>query len=228
MSCGHSLLGEQRFGKAGTQGLWWGIWYTGDMIPLVRGSRTYRDPSFWTLLAANGFAIFLAITQRWALETVLWVYWGQSVAIGVVGLFHLLVGSTKTEYGRGWLDSLGRFIENLFSALFFTFHYGVFHGIYAWFLNGFFPGAWRIMAEPLVLTGIAAFFLHHLYSFFYHRWKPVQGAPEFDPYLRIIPMHFMLLAIPVFGGSVTIFLLLRTAVDLLSHVYGYRTGGKGR
>lgn len=53
---------------------------------------------------------------------------------------------------------------------------------------------------------------------------PSLGALMFMPYLRIIPMHFcIILAIPLGGGALWLFMLLKTGADALMHVVEHRT-----
>ena len=105
-------------------------------------------------------------------------------------------------------------------ALFFMVHYGIFHVVYAIFLmvqqgidvNG-----------SVLLTVIAGFLVEGIISF--RQRKQMEkyislniGVMFFLPYLRIIPMHLMILG-PVFLGweASTIFLVLKTIADILSY-----------
>ena len=74
---------------------------------------------------------------------------------------------------------------------------------------------------------VLAFYLNHLFSYRYNRERereriPNIGSIMFFPYLRIIPMHLMIVAGSRFMGSSTlallIFLLLKTAADVAMHV----------
>ncbi len=88
------------------------------------GSRWYRDPTLFSLVSANLVTILLALTQQWDLATVVWVYWGQSVAYGLVCCLRILAGESSKEYAHGWLDSVARFAANAASTVFFLLHYG--------------------------------------------------------------------------------------------------------
>ncbi|MCX6801619.1 MAG: DUF6498-containing protein [Candidatus Diapherotrites archaeon] len=47
-------------------------------------------PTAISLLAANLFTIAIAVTQGWGLLQLLWVYWFQSVIIGVFNYLRIL------------------------------------------------------------------------------------------------------------------------------------------
>jgi hypothetical protein len=83
----------------------------------VRRNNVLGDRSLWFLLLANGVTILLAIAQDWNLSTLLWIYWCQSVTIGVLNFVRMLeLGEPKP-------------------AIFFLLHYGFFHLGYLVFLT---------------------------------------------------------------------------------------------
>ncbi|PIN85195.1 MAG: hypothetical protein COV47_03450 [Candidatus Diapherotrites archaeon CG11_big_fil_rev_8_21_14_0_20_37_9] len=116
------------------------------------------------------------------------------------------------------------------SAIFFVFHYGFFHFIYAMFLGVFlFEGAKLPVDFSTVLIMAVVFFINHLFSFIYNRdteLAKVQniGKVVFSPYLRIIPMHLTIIfgmSLAIFGWlgtAVILFILLKTATDALMHI----------
>src|SRR3989344_9314875 len=113
----------------------------------------------------------------------------------------------------------------MFVAFFFLFHYGVFHFVYAIFLNSPLVTGYTIIDGSAVLIGGAIFFINHFFSFIYNRKKDQESVPNigkimFKPYKRIIPMHLTIL-FGVFLGyqsKLIFFLLLKTAVDLFLHL----------
>jgi hypothetical protein len=175
-----------------------------------------------SLLLANAVTIALALLQDWAIGTVLAVYWFQSVTIGLFTLVRLL-GITAGGDGRERLKGIAL-------AGFFAVHYGLFHFVYLVFIVAFvLSGAYGI-ADPLgIAVGCAVFFVNHLVSFIWYRPRE-EASPEAifaEPYARIVPMHLTI----IFGGFVTamlpgaagtrlvllVFLLLKTAADLVAH-----------
>lgn len=108
------------------------------------------------------------------------------------------------------------------AALFFAFHYGFFHLGYAVFLMTLPFGTSANFGY--VALAAAAFLINHLFSFLYYRGRQKKkqnlGAIMLSPYKRIVPMHFTMIA----GGFLAagaillvIFLLLKTAVDVIMH-----------
>jgi len=67
------------------------------------------------------------------------------------------------------------------------------------------------------------FFLNHLFSYRQNKIVDKQktqniGQLMFSPYTRIIPMHLIIVFGAILGQSaLVVFLLLKTAVDLLMH-----------
>lgn len=179
----------------------------------------YRDPSLWTLIAANVVTIFLSLRERWEFATVLWVFFGQSLAIGAVGIMRILLGDSKGEYGYGVLDTFAGLVMNGASAVMFLLHYGAFHLIYAIVLRDFF-GLPASEDRWWIVVGVGVFFIHHVASFFYHRFgKNAVYRQPMNAYARILPMHLSLLFFPVVRNAVVLFLLLRTGVDVLIHIF---------
>jgi hypothetical protein len=78
-----------------------------------------------------------------------------------------------------------------------------------------------------VVRCIGVFDLNHWFSYRYNRELEQERVPNignimFFPYIRIIPMHLMIVAgVTVVGGStgaLIVFLLLKTAADAAMHV----------
>jgi len=145
---------------------------------------------------------FAAADRIPALE-VLWIYWCQSV---IIGIFHFVeIGSLKA-FSTDGLRKDGqpipptRGVRNS-TALFFLFHYGFFHVIYAAFLGGFaalsgrgFGGAG---GKP-VFYSAAIFFLRYLVDFLWSKRAAPAETPNLGrlmlvPYARIIPMHLTII-----------------------------------
>lgn len=87
------------------------------------------DLSIWVLLASNLAAIIWAQIAAWQLGTVMWVYWTQSVGIGVLWFFKIL---TLREFSTEGFTMNERSVQPTIetrnrTAFFFLFHYGFFH-----------------------------------------------------------------------------------------------------
>jgi Family of unknown function (DUF6498) len=106
------------------------------------------------------------------------------------------------------------------ASWFFLFHFGIFHLVYFVFLIIDFP-LYEIQRMVLLL-GIATFFLESLMSFMRHKRNQDDenmnvGVLFFLPYLRIVPMHLMIILPTFFGWKASLlFLVLKMGADLLS------------
>lgn len=183
--------------------------------------KYFSDPSFLFLLAANFYCIWYYQNHRDSFATIVWIYWFQSI---IIGLFNVIDLYTIKNYDSANMKLNGEPITAKNEgclALFFMVHYGIFHVVYAIFLmvqqgidvNG-----------SVLLLGIAGFLVEGIISF----WQRKQmekyislniGVMFFLPYLRIIPMHLMILG-PVFldWEASNIFLVLKTIADILAYL----------
>jgi hypothetical protein len=195
---------------------------------LTLTSRLYSDRSLTVLLLSNLFTIVLALVQQWDVHILMWIYWGQSVVIGYFNV-HRILGLEKFSTSGFRINNRPvkptRATQRQ-TAVFFAMHYGIFHLVYMFFLlsaSGVQPGF------PLfsVLVCILAFYLNHRFSYRYNRERERAGIPNignvmFFPYVRIIPMHLMIVIGSNFLGNnsfaLLLFLLLKTAADITMHV----------
>jgi hypothetical protein len=200
--------------------------------PLTQVLRNLRqrDLSTWSLLIANAITIGFATIEGWDLGPLLWIYWCQSVIIGIFNFIRILtlnqfstenfkVNERQPAPTRATLRS---------TAFFFLVHYGIFHVCYLLFLMSDLgrrpPQLW-----PAVLC-VGTFFANHLLSFFHNFRRdrarvPNLGTVMFFPYARILPMHLTI----IFGafaayqtGAVILFLALKTVADLIMHSIEHR------
>jgi hypothetical protein len=186
------------------------------------------DRSMVVLLLSNLVTIALAIYQHWDVTVLMWVYWGQSVIIGYFNVRRIMDLKKFSTSGFMINDQPVKPTPETQrkTAVFFALHYGIFHLGYLVFLSidakveGGFP-----IFNVLVCIGV--FYLNHWFSYRYNREQEQDRVPNignimFFPYIRIIPMHLMIIAgITFFGGStgaLIVFLLLKTAADVAMHV----------
>lgn len=214
------------------------------------GERYISDYSVFTLLAANLLTIVIAVLEHWDLGQTLFIYWVQSVTIGVFAAVRMLLFRTdlitnSPSFQKFLSDKRTRdpaevaFAIKIFMAGFFSVHYGLFHYGYFEILSSLGLIASVSLSDPSILMACGGFAAHHGYSFFYHR-RYASDAGEylqetfFFPYHRIIPMH----ATIIFGGIVFIlamifsvdlsmsilvfFLVMKTGVDVRMHVHKHR------
>jgi hypothetical protein len=177
-----------------------------------------RTPSFLFLLAGNMYCIWYYQNHPAAFSTIVWIYWFQSITIGLFNFIDLF--TIKNFDGDIKLNDQPGAGSKGCTAWFFLVHYGFFHLGYAIFLSV------QIGVESVngavLLVGVASFFLEAIMSFI--RQKQLErtitfniGTLFFLPYLRIVPMHLMIL-LPAFLGwkPSIVFLGLKMAADILS------------
>jgi 4-hydroxybenzoate polyprenyltransferase len=195
-------------------------------LRLVGGLNSDRSVTF--LLLSNLFTIVLAVLQQWDVHVLMWIYWGQSVVIGYFNVHRILdLEEFSTEGFRVNNKAVAPTPETQReTAVFFALHYGFFHlGYLVFLLVGYgLQGAFTIAGIALC---ILAFYFNHRFSYHYNREREREGVPNigsimFFPYVRIIPMHLMIIMGGVFLGSnsiaLVLFLLLKTAADVAMHV----------
>ena len=170
------------------------------------------DISTRFLILANLVTIIVAVVLHWNIRDVMWVYWAQSVIIGSITIFRILL------------------MKHIFAAGFFLVHYGMFHLGYFFFLYYFN----ELSTDTVPVLGIALcsliFLMNHVFSS-WHNWKrdmsrkPDPGSMMLIPYMRIIPMHLTI----IFGSNyatstkaLALFLVLKTIMDVIMHLMEHR------
>ena len=203
------------------------------------GKELFKSFSTWTLLISNLLIAVFAILENQSALNVLWVYWFQSVIIGVFNFFKII---SLKEYNVDGLKMNNKLVTKSNSAkvgiaVFFLFHYGFFHFVYAVFLLTFITmpeiSSGGIDMTFILITSLV-FFVNYLGEFvfnFKRDQQTVQNLPKLmmSPYKRIIPMHLTIIlsgfvmAGGIFGitninaGILLIFMFLKTFIDLLTH-----------
>jgi len=189
----------------------------------------------------------MALARHWELMILLWSYWLQSVAVGIFHVFRILRLDRFSAEGFRMsgvsTDDIRRRPGRVkvAVALFFTVHYGGFHLFYGFFL-ALLPflacenadrfigliGSWRT-----VLLNGALFSLHYSLQFVLSKpdpsAKPNIGTVLFEPYLRILPIHlviilFFFMSVKYRSGpeeltrtGLAVFLGLKTLADVLAY-----------
>ncbi|MBU2100418.1 hypothetical protein KKG83_06330 [Candidatus Micrarchaeota archaeon] len=191
-----------------------------------------KDSSAKVLVLSNLITIVLAVAFSWNIIIILWSFWLQSIIIGFFNFFRILtLKDYSTEnFKINSMPVTASSSIKIFVGLFFAFHYGFFHLIYAVFLGVFTFASGSITSGDIFYIGLAGliFFFNHLFSFLYFKNKPKKqqniGAIMFYPYARIIPMHLTIIfgGIFLFSGIgsafvLVFFLLLKTGADLVMH-----------
>lgn len=197
----------------------------------------FRDRSLWLLLLSNGVTIILAVTQDWNVLALMWVYWFQSI---VIGLFNFLRIRQVGEFSTAGLTIDGQPAEPTqetkhYVARFFLEHYGTSHLAYFIFLLAFSQTGMFGSADENALNSAdlkyilptALLFLgNHFFSYFHNRPRHTGrqniGMLMLYPYARIVPMHVMIILGGFLSGGLLVFLLLKTIADAIMHVVEHR------
>lgn len=184
------------------------------------------DLSALMLVLSNLFTIWLAWREGWTLVTIMTLYWGQSV---IIGLFTALRMVSLRQFSTEGIKVNDKPLKNtpsakLHAAGFFLVHYGGFHAAYFGFIyaqNEALPE----MGRQFIICQ-AAFFLNHLFSFIYNlprdrERRPNLGRLMLFPYARIIPMHITIVCgaalVSSFAG-ILLFMGLKTVADVIMHI----------
>jgi hypothetical protein len=205
----------------------------------------FTRPSTWMLIFSNVIVIFFAIVDNLSALEVLWIYWIQSVIIGVfnfVKIISLKEFSTK-NFRSGGKELQATKATKISTGIFFLFHYGFFHFVYAMFIGGFSEigktSTSGSMHNYLWFTSLV-FFVSYLIEYIQSFRNPPEeipnlGAVMFAPYLRIIPMHITivlggfigmigsLLNVGINFSIIILFVGIKTFVDLLTHAVDFNS-----
>lgn len=206
---------------------------TAATTPDTAGTPRADRAGFWMLIAGNVLTIAIGLYQGWPLLLLMWPFWVQSILIGVFSVLRILKLQEFSVEGfkiNGKVPPPTRATQR-FTAGFFALHFGGFHLAYLAVLvsqtrDALAPGtageaalmtmhdlAWAIAAGAVfVFSGYAAWRRNVALD---ARGKPNIGSLMFLPYLRVVPMHFMIGA-AVGGGfdSLLLFGALKTAADV--------------
>lgn len=182
------------------------------------------DSPLFFLLLSNIVTICFAIYENWPLMTVLWIYWFQSISIGLFNFIKILnlKNFTTDNFQINHRPVEPTNSTTRFTAFFFLFHYGFFHFVYLMFLTTENTNSVPIVA---ILIPCIFFFVNHLFSFIKNfeqdtNKKQNIGTAMFFPYARIIPMHLIIVFGLTLTGSINallFFLILKTIADLIMH-----------
>jgi hypothetical protein len=187
------------------------------------------------LLIANIVLIALALYEKWDANILVWIYWAQSVIIGIFWFLRIVSHRQLYRPQTRGVDGRPRpliAMERLPIAVFFLIHYAGFHAAYllmvaAGFFSRdkepYFPGLELAMAGGL-------FFVAELMSFIKDPKRIQSRMADLSvlmghPYGRILPMHFTIiigawLYERGFGSEwvLAVFLVAKTLADIGGHI----------
>jgi hypothetical protein len=192
--------------------------------PKTSDLEKWKDLSTWTLLFANLLVILIAYIQNWNFELVLWTYWGQSLIIGFLHAFKMLIATLypRKEEPDDFNPNKYSTSAKIFIAVFFLFIYIFMHIVTFKFLLYVFPAP---NINLLILPSII-FLINHLFSFIYNYkndlYRESLSFLLIAPIKRIVSLQLSIyvgLPFSLFGNSLALisFMLTKTALDLRWH-----------
>jgi hypothetical protein len=212
--------------------------------PKITISELWKEVDFTklstvSLVFSNLLVILFAIVDNLTAGEVLWMYWFQSVIIGVFNFIKIItLKEFSTEgFRQGNKQVPATKAAKISTAIFFLFHYGFFHVIYAVFLgvfSDFSNAADNKTGNTYLFISALTFIISYAIEFQSSRKEETAEVPNlgylmFAPYARIIPMHFTIILGGFIGAAgsflsadtnlaiIIIFTSIKTVVDLITH-----------
>jgi hypothetical protein len=191
------------------------------------------DRSALLLVLSNVFTIVVAVAEHWSLRDVIWIYWGQSVAIGYFSWLRILglrqFSTEDVKFGDVPAEPTKATRRQVASR--FLLGYGFFHAVYAIALYS--ELGWPSLPHrKLIAVCVGVFAASQGFSYLCILEKDLARRPKLGalagcPFFRIIPMHLTIVF--AFGLCMTLptlvlvfFLIVKTAADLLTHMIEHR------
>ncbi len=182
--------------------------------------NVFSDKEFWLILAFNLVLLYTYFIGETSASLIVLMYFIQSVFIGVQYFVRMLILGHRKNPTTG--KRLGYKL-----AFFFMFHYGFFHVVYVVFLISILSKLSGDIDFGLLRWFVLALLGNTILSTVSDVKRDKEGMRVpllimFQPYLRIVPMHLLIL----FGfsrgndieGVFLLFIGLKTLADVLLHV----------
>ncbi len=198
--------------------------------------KIITDWPLWVLVIFNLYLLDYYYKHPLEVATIIFLYWAQSVLIGVVNFLNILTLPNKkpeitTISALPQNDSFG---GKGCMAFFFLFHYGAFHVGYLVFILVKIDGK---IDFDFVKIGVAILCCNLIVDFIRkkiqqqnHNQHINAGKIFIGPYIRIVPMHLTIILPEFFKVSnFTVFIILKILMDLLMHFATsdhYRSGNR--
>ncbi|MBL7813145.1 MAG: hypothetical protein JNL57_13065 [Bacteroidetes bacterium] len=192
----------------------------------------FRTPQLWLNILFNIYILFEYRNDPDGIRSVIMLFWWQSVCLGMSNFVQMLalkdfspVEVNGEMKGPSWSLKISM-------ALFFAIHFGGFHLVYGVFIlvSKSIPGSMLGNAHNTFLTAMllfAAMIAQLPYEISDNAKRKMDIMKMFfTPYLRIIPMHLVILGGAFLSHRFSVFylfMLLKFLVDIITDLlYAYR------
>jgi Family of unknown function (DUF6498) len=195
------------------------------------------DGSIWLLLAVNVATLAVAYWQQWPLTQLMLLYWVQSIAIGVSYVMRIQALEKFSTEGFEIDGQQAQPTPETKAQVVFgiVVPFGFVHALY---LGLLYMGAKVLAKTPLrfdlwLLACVLAFALNHYWSYRYNRELDRQGTPNIHalmgiPYVRVVPMHLMLVTGAFASHLVLVWGVVKILADVAMHIVEHRQLQKAR
>lgn len=196
-------------------------------------------PSVILLILANLLPLVGVLWWGWSVFSVMFLFWLENIIVGLLNIPRILFAAGGDESGP--ISIFAR----LFSAVFFSFHYGFFTFVHGAFVFSMFgeeqyeePSValvWQLLGEQHLYWAALALFVSHLASLILnyllageYRLVTVKEMMK-KPYGRIVVLHLGI----IFGGilldilsvplaGLVVLVLIKNIFDVRSHIREHR------
>lgn len=188
------------------------------------------------LVLANLIPVFGVLFLGWSSAAILLLYWAESVVIGVLNVPKILMCRESDKAGFGTV------FGNVFTAIFFSVHYGMFtlmHGVFVLTVLGGAEVIETSAQTEALRWAVLSFFVSHIFSLFWNflRKEEYRGraanAQMAAPYGRVFVMHIVIIfggfLVQMFGDpiyAVLLLIALKTLIDLFAHTISHEDTSK--
>jgi len=185
--------------------------------------KIFKDPAFLALIAFNIIVIIQYRNDKQYYTTVVWLFWLQSVIIGVFNFLDMLT-LQKVNTGDMTMNDKPASPREAKGCLsfFFLIHYGLFHLAYLVFL--FIDFRFTDVNFSILKWGFYGLLLSSVIQLIQNKtiYRQIPRSITkmfFMPYLRIVPMHLTILLPKFFHWQPGVtFLVIKFIVDVLSYL----------
>ncbi len=197
-------------------------------------ARMFRWPEgldAWGVIIANAVTLGLALRLGWSLSTLLWPYWLQGVLVGAFTVWRMTRLRDVSRAGLKLPDQpmqpgAVRVMAWLIAG-FFVLHFGLAHVVYLFFVyattardGAHGASAFWVLVSAAVFAG-SQYLIARRQIARDREDPPALPAIMTLPYLRVVPMHLVIVLGTMLGGDAAAIVLFG-ALKIVAEVIGLR------